>query len=344
METKVTEEEGSPTGRARGGVARANSLTPQRRKEIAARAAAARWGGEVPNAIFGSPNRPVRIGNIELQCYVLDDDEDTRVLTQAEFLEALGRHRKANVRNEGDEERIPPILQGKSIKRFISQELLEKSRPVKFRLPGGVVASGYRAEVLPMVCDVYLQARDADELPPNQRHVAKQAEILIRALAHVGIIALVDEATGYQRVRDKLALQAILDAYLRKELAAWAKRFPVEFYRQIFRLREWEWKGMKVNRPQVVAKYTKDFVYERLAPGILDELETRMPKDERGRKKGKLHQLFTDDIGHPALAQHLHAVTALMTAARNWDEFKRMINAALPKKGANLRLPFVEEI
>ena len=32
-----------------------------------------------------------------------------------------------------------------------------------------------------------------------------------------------------------MALQAILDAYLRKELA-WAKRFPDEFDRQIFRL------------------------------------------------------------------------------------------------------------
>jgi hypothetical protein len=62
----------------------------------------------------------------------------------------------------------------------------------------------------------------------------------MRGLAHVGIIALVDEATGYQDVRDRLALQAILDAYLRKELAAWAKRFPEEFYRQIFRLRDWQ--------------------------------------------------------------------------------------------------------
>lgn len=150
------------------------------------------------------------------------------------------------------------------------------------------------------------------------------------------------EGTGYQEVRDKMALQAILDAYLRKELAAWAKRFPDDFYRQIFRLRNWQWKGMKVNRPQVVANYTKDFVYSRIAPGILEELQERMPKDDKGRNRGAYTQLFTEDVGHPALAQHLHAVTALMTAARNWDDFKRMINVAFPKKGANLEFNFVE--
>jgi hypothetical protein len=68
---------------------------------------------------------------------------------------------------------------------------------------------------------------------------------------------------------DRLALQAILDKYLRKEFAAWAKQFPDDFYREIFRLRNWTWRGIKVNRPQVVARYTNDLVYARLAPGVL---------------------------------------------------------------------------
>jgi hypothetical protein len=111
----------------------------------------------------------------------------------------------------------------------------------------------------------------------------------MRALAHVGIIALVDEATGYQEVRDRLALQEILDKFLLKEFATWAKTFPDEFYKEIFRLHGWQWRGMKVNRPQIVAHYTKDLVYARLAPGILAELEKRNPKDERGYRKAKHH-------------------------------------------------------
>lgn len=86
------------------------------------------------------------------------------------------------------------------------------------------------------------------DLSTAQKTTADSARILLRGLAHVGIVGLVDEATGYQDVRDKMALQAILDAFLRKELAAWAKRFPDEFYEHIFRLRGWQWKGERRTR------------------------------------------------------------------------------------------------
>ncbi len=157
--------------------------------------------------------------------------------------------------------------------------------------------------------------------------------MLMRAFAKVGIIALVDEATGFQEVRDNLALQAILDKFLRKEFATWAKCFPVDFYREIFRLRKWEWRGMKINRPQVVAHYTNDIVYKRLAPGILKELKIKNPKDDKGRRKAKYYQWLTEDVGHPALAQHLYAVIGLMRIADSWEGFKRMLDRAYPQKG-----------
>jgi hypothetical protein len=117
-----------------------------------------------------------------------------------------------------------------------------------------------------------------------------------------------------------------------------AKRFPDEFYAHIFRLRQWTWKGMRVNRPQVVANYTKDIVYARLAPGILSELEARNLKDEKGYRKAKRHQWLTEDIGHPALAQHLYAVVGLMRLSESWDEFKRMLDKAYPKRGDTLQI------
>jgi hypothetical protein len=162
----------------------------------------------------------------------------------------------------------------------------------------------------------------------------------MRGLAQVGIIALVDEATGYQNDRDREALQAILDKFLRKDLAVWAKRFPDEFYQHIFRLRGWEWKGMKVNRPQIVAHYTKDLIYERLAPGVLKELEAKNPKDEKGRRKAKHHQWLTEDIGHPALAQQLYAAMGFQRIATTWDQFYAMMNKAFPRMGNTLELPF----
>jgi hypothetical protein len=217
---------------------------------------------------------------------------------------------------------------------------------IEFKPPQGARAEGFKAKLLPLLCETYLRARDAGALTASQIPVVTRADILMRGLAHVGVIALVDEATGYQEVRDRMALQAILDKYLRTEFAAWAKRFPDEFYQQIFRLRNWEWSGMRVNRPQCVANYTKDLVYKRLAPGILQELETKNPVlENRVRRKCAHHQWLTEDIGHPALAQHLYAVIGLMRIAQNWDQLKRMIDVAYPRLGASVqRGLFPEEV
>ena len=167
--------------------------------------------------------------------------------------------------------------------------------------------------------------------------------MLLLALAHIGIIALVDEATGYQEIRDRVALQAILNRFLLKEFAAWAKCFPDEFYQHIFRLRGWTWKGMKVNRPQVVVNYRKEIVWARLAPGILKELEVRNPI-EGGRRKAKHHQWLTEDLGHPALAQHLYAVIGLMRISDKWDQFKKMLDRAYPQRGDTLQLPLFRDV
>lgn len=239
---------------------------------------------------------------------------------------------------------MPPFLASKSISRFIPNDLMARlNQPILYRPKhGGRAAFGYEASLLPEICEVILDADKAGELRPNQKMYAEAASMLIRGLARVGIVALVDEATGYQEVRDRQALQAILDQYLRKELAAWAKRFPDEFYKEMFRLRGWKWLSISGKRPGIVGTYTNDLVYERLAPGILRELEARNPKDEHGRRKAHHHRWLTEDVGHPALAQHLHAVIGLMRAAGSWDQFYRMLNRAFPKKGQTLELAFEE--
>jgi hypothetical protein len=278
------------------------------------------------------------IGDLKIPCYVLDDG--TRILSQRGINEALGITHGGGVPDGGL--RTPRFIRLDALKPFISNDLTAGLlEPIEFSPPhGGRSVIGIPATILPDICTAWLKAREAKALKTDrQLDTAQRAEMLTRGLAHVGIIALVDEATGYQDVRDRLALQAILDAYLRKELAAWAKRFPEEFYRQIFRLRDWQWKGMKVNRPQIVAKYTNDLVYERLAPGILEELQRRNPKDEKGQRQAKHHQWLTEDVGHPALAQHLHAVIGFMRASARWDQFYRLLQRAFPKKGQNLELP-----
>jgi hypothetical protein len=284
----------------------------------------------------------LNLGNLKIPCAVLDDGK--RVITEHGMTMALlgsrsGASKRIKKAHQDSGAPLPIFLAPGNLKPFISDELAGGPlTPIDYK-DGDKMARGFDATALPAACDVWLRAREAGKLQTQQLDKAQKAEILMRGLAHVGIVALVDEATGYQEIRDRLALQAILDAYLRKELAAWAQRFPVDFYQQIFRLRGWQWKGMKVNRPQVVAHWTNDLVYERLAPGILDELERKNPLDDKGQRKARHHQWLTEDVGHPALAQHLHAVIGFMRASATWDSFYRLMQRAFPKKGQTIEMP-----
>jgi len=283
----------------------------------------------------------LRIGQVEMPCAVLKDGR--RVLSETGIANALGgrsgaagRFKAERVKSGGQP--IPVFLASKNLVPWVNDELLAGPlKPIIYK-SGETEVVGYGAEALPEVCNIWLEVRQEGKLDAQQVDRAQAAEILMRGIATLGIIALVDEATGYQAIRDQDALQAILDRYLRKEFAAWAKRFPKDFYREIFRLRGWSWNPISVSRPSVVGKYTNDIVYERLAPGILGELQKVNPVLESGGRARRHHQHLTEDIGQPALAQHLYAVIGLMRASSTWDQFMNLLDRAYPKRGAKLNL------
>lgn len=290
---------------------------------------------------FATHRGEVPIADTRIPCAVLDDG--TRVLTENGITNALlgsrsGASKRLKKAHSGDGALLPLFLAPSNLSPYITQDLIDGPlKPIAYR-DGNRVVIGFEANALPTMCDVWLKARRDGALQEQQKDKAMKAEMLMSGLAYVAVVALIDEATGYQEVRDKQALQAILDAYLRKELAAWAKRFPDEFYEQMFRLRGWEWRGRKVNPPSVVGHYTNDLVYERLAPGIVEELEKLNPKTERGRRKSRHHQWLTDDVGHPALAQHIYALIGFMRASGNWEDFYHMVGLAFPKKNSQMLL------
>ena len=324
------------------GHARALALPDERRSEIAAQAARARWAAKkdehLPLAEYGSPERPLRILDAAIPCYVLNDG--TRVLTQQGFLSALGRAPKAKGGTGASSlgvDNLPAFLAAGNLKSLISEDLLRSTRAIEFRLPTGGKAFGYQAELLPKVCNIYLRARDKKLLLPSQKRTAEQADMLVRGLAETGIVALVDEATGYQQVRARDALQAYLEKFLRAELAAYVARFPDEFFLQLYRLKRWPWTGSS-RRPGVVGRYIRDLVYERLGPGVIEELERKNPSDGKGQRKARHHQWLSDELGHPALSQHMHALLGFMRAEDDWKAFYQRFTRAFPKRGETLQL------
>lgn len=316
----------------KGGKKRAENLSPEERKEIAENAAMERWHKDLPKATHTGV---LKIGQVEMPCAVLKNG--LRLLSENAVVNSLGglsggmdRSRKKSLKDGLP--LLPAFLSQNTLKSFISSELISSLLTPLEYVHGGKVLKGFPAEILPQICDVWLNARQAKALRKDQQERAVKAEILMRGLAKIGIISLIDSATGYEEIRDKNALEKILDLYISKEFAIWAKRFPDNFYKEIFRLRGWKWKGMSVNKPQLIGKYTNDLVYNRLAPGILEELKQKNPKDSLNRRKVCHHQFLTDDIGHPKLEKHIHGILMLMGVSENWEDFMKKVNLVIPKK------------
>ncbi len=329
-----------PTGRAKGGIARSEKLSPERRSEIARNAALAKSSRlNLPSVIREGQ---LKFGEMEIPCYITEDGR--RVLSARALQIALGL--TSDVRGApGD--RVARLLESKRLNPLITRDKdVAHFQPIKFNYSGNPKPiNGYGAEVLADICEGMLEARRLGLLNV-ERHkiVAAQCEILMRSFARVGIIALIDEATGYQEVRPKDALQQYLEMLVRKDLAVWAKKFPDEFYENIYKLRGWNWPGMSKNRYSVVAHYTRDLIYERMAPGLLKELEEKSPKDEKGQRENKLHQWLTGDIGDPMLSSHMQSILTIQRLALangwGWTKFMNMVNQVMKKKGDNLDLPF----
>ena len=279
--------------------------------------------------IAGAPDRPLIIGEIEIPCFVLEDE--TRVLVQRGMATGLGMSKPSGVQ-------IRVFASSKSIKPFVLNKIIEVlDRPIKFWTPTGI-GHGYPATLLVDICKSVLEARDAGNLRPNQLHIAERVDKLIRGLAKVGIIALVDEVTGYQRIREERALAKILERYIADELQPWTKTFPYNFNEGIVKLKQWP-SIYAIKRPSIIGRYTNNIVYERIEDGLYHELRRKNPKLPSGYRKHKHHQWFTPENGHPKLEEHISNVSTLMRAAANWKSFyETLLPRAFPKKREQIPL------
>lgn len=263
----------------------------------------------------------LKIGDTEIPVAVLENGQ--RIITQTGVFKALDRPARGNSRID----QIPTFMDAKNLQPYVSQDLREAIKKVEYVGLNRKKYEGYDAKILPLVADLYLQARASDDLTKSQYPTALKCEILVRSLAKIGITALVDEATGYQYDREKEELQKILKGYISEELLPWQQRFPHEFYKQIFRLNGWDYnvKNLKA-RPSVVGKWTNKYVYKQLPKGVLEELKRITPKNEKGRIKEHLHRRLTEDVGHPNLNNQIVTVITIMKLSKNWKDFNVKFN------------------
>lgn len=266
----------------------------------------------------------VLIGNKELSCAVLEGG--TRILTNTAIFQAFDRPRKGKQSEDYRLKNVPAFLSANNLKPYIDKEFKDEDFSILYERNGRIY-TGYRAEILPCICNIYLSARDDNVLTENQKPLAVAADILMRSLAKVGIIALIDEATGYQFERDAIALQELFSQYIAEEFLPWVKTFPDEFYVQMFRLRGWDYKG-RFKTPYA-GQLTNFLVYNRLPQGILDELKRLNPiLNKNGYRKYKLFQGLTEKTGYKHLTQQISTATTMMRGFDTWDEFEPVFRKA----------------
>jgi P63C domain len=295
----------------------------------------------------------IRLGSIELHSYVLDDGR--RVFTQQGMLHALGitfggsgqkgGYRLGNfIAQKAFVKRTPtmPPLISAELQRSIYERFL-------FITPKRKLAYGYEAPLLPDLVAAILRARINGFLTDKVHdHIVARAEVLLQGFARVGIIALVDEATGYQSSREVDALQAYLRRFLSDRRLPWEKMFPDDYYREMFRLWGWPYrKGPK--GPRYAGVLTLRLIYVPLlmtrpevmpvlqthpqleaSQQLLDGLRRRNTRNPSGRWRDRYHQWLTTNMGQRALQDQISQVTGFMAVSEIKEHFFGLFERRFP--------------
>lgn len=282
----------------------------------------------------------LHLGGMSIPCYILEDG--TRVLSGNAMQNAL------KLQDESDNAsgtRLARYLNQTTLKPFIYKDKAPGHFDPIVCYKGEQKINGYEATVLADICEAFLDARKNIKLSARQRIIADQCEILIRGFARVGIVALVDEATGYQYERERFELEKILNAYISDEILKWQLTFTDDFYREIYRL----WKLPFIpkyikNKPSFIGKLTSKYIYEQLPKGVVDRIKEKTGKTEKGNWKYKWHQALTPEIGREHLKKQIIEVTTLMSISQSKEQFDSLFQQKYNTTPVQLELEFNEEI
>lgn len=315
------------TPQSLGGKARREKLAPEERARIAREAAQSRWGDLAPKAIFGAIDKPIRVAGIEVPCFVLEDGR--RVIAMTGMTDSLGIARGGSMKRGLS--RLELFVAGKLISPFVSNDLHERVRnPVKFRI-GRNTAYGYASDTLIDIAEAVLAADAAGALQTQQLGIAEQCRTICSALTRLGLVALIDEATGYQTHRDHDELQRILEAYILPEHRPWMRTIPPEFTREMHRI--YGWKPSASNRgPRYAGKLIRTLIYEQLPSPVLPELDQKNPTNAKYQRRLRHHQFLTDKIGLEHFRTQVISVMTLLRASPDKRTFKALFRRAFSKQ------------
>jgi hypothetical protein len=255
----------------------------------------------------------IKIGEIEIKCAVLSDEK--RAFFQREVLGALTGNKKGGLERYLTAKNLQPFVPDKFKGERWDREI------IRF-MTEGKEAQGFEAEDLIDICNMYIDANNAGALYKQQLPLAKQAQIIVNAFAKTGVIAVVDEATGYQKYRKKDALRLLVQSYIIEEAREWMKEFPDEFFVELDRIYD-NPQTTPQKRPKYYGKFINDYVYKPIENGlVLEELKKINPVNEKGNRNKRLHQFLNEEKGIQILRNRIGKVTAILQISPNSRRFK----------------------
>lgn len=304
-----------------GGQARAASLTREERRRIASEAAKARWAAQKPIHATHMGNFKADFG-IDVDCYVLDDEQKTAVISKRGMGAALGLGHGGR--------RVLDFVQGKRMADYAGRELSEKlDNPLIFKSlvagangpPQGTVVHGYDAALLIDICKAIIKADGDGHLLPRQRNIVRQANVLLGAAGKAGIKNLVYALAGYDATRAEII--AAFKLYVQEEARQWEKEFPDQLYKEWYRLYQLE--KPEKNRPWKFRALTINHVYKPLAKSNGKILHlTRGARIQAAAPSKKLHQ-FLSEIGVKALRTHLGQLLGIAQVSKDQAQYEHHV-------------------
>lgn len=277
----------------------------------------------MPPSPFAKHRGVLELGGNSVDCYVLDNGDRVISMRSATF-SLTGT----------DQGKLGDYIGVQALKSFINSDLV-LGETIEFHIPGSqLTGRGIKAEQFLDICRAYVDALAAGALSTDrQREIAIKASILLAACAKVGLIALIDEATGFQYERESDALQVKLKAYIADELRAWEKTFPDELWEEFGRLTNWS--GPLHSRPKWWGKLVLELIYEALDPDIASHLKNNKPPPRHGQN---YHQWLTGDIGLRSLVNHTQQIIGIAKTCTTMRELRDRVAHHYGKEPIQLTL------
>jgi hypothetical protein len=317
-----------------GGKGRKEKLTPAQRTEIARDAAKKRWdkrkastkaAGENPlyvpivleDKLQKGKDLPaakwpgvLTIGTKEIPCYVLDSGQ--RVISRNAATGIL-----TDEKGGGN---LEQYLVVQSLRGYVPPGFQDQM--IEFFVPGtsapNTTTKGISAEAFIEICQAYVSAFEAGALNTDrQKEIAVKAAMFLAACAKVGLLAMIDEATGYQYERTSDALQVKLKLYLAEEMRKWEKTFPDQLWEQFGRLTKWT--GSIQSRPKYWGNLVMELIYEYLDADVAQWLRVNAPKPIKGKN---YHLWMTEQYGLKKLIEHIWKVIGIASTCDDMKELR----------------------